>query len=147
MDHAQVPAVSLPDQPGLRPNRACRNCVQIKAKCVPVEGCLSICVRCHRLGKECTTPAPAPRRTRRTPVKVTQLRQKASSLSPVPGVRGTPELPTPASSYDPTSVPLPDGKQFNSKWHPEQYHSSHTCDPQPRARSAFGIGRRKHVSS
>jgi len=41
-----------PDIPGLRANRACRHCVQVKAKCVPLEGSNNtICQRCQRLGK------------------------------------------------------------------------------------------------
>ncbi len=37
---------SPPDTPGLRANRACRHCVQIKAKCIALEGSdNSICQR------------------------------------------------------------------------------------------------------
>jgi len=93
-------SAARPDQPGLRPNRACRNCVQIKAKCIPLTDALATCERCHRLGKSCTTPAPAPRRVRRTPSNVTQLRPEPSNLTPAPSARQTSELPTPGSSYD-----------------------------------------------
>lgn len=89
-----------PDQPGLRPNRACRNCIQIKAKCIPLTEALTACERCNRLGKSCTTPAPAPRRVRKTS-KVTQFRSKSNNHTPAPRARQTSELPTlTASEYD-----------------------------------------------
>ncbi|KIW33082.1 uncharacterized protein PV07_04577 [Cladophialophora immunda] len=72
------------DTPGLRANRACRPCVQIKAKCVPLEGSTnSICVRCHRLGKSCTTPAPLPRKRRNNgrSTRVSQLEDKINILT------------------------------------------------------------------
>ncbi|OAP59769.1 hypothetical protein AYL99_04771 [Fonsecaea erecta] len=85
-----VAATELPppppptDTPGLRANRACRPCVQIKAKCVPLEGFTnSICVRCHRLGKFCTTPAPLPRKRRNNgkSTRVSQLEEKVNTLT------------------------------------------------------------------
>ncbi|KAH0831781.1 hypothetical protein AYO21_06305 [Fonsecaea monophora] len=72
------------DTPGLRANRACRPCVQIKAKCVPLEGSAnSICVRCHRLGKFCTTPAPLPRKRRNNgrSTRVSHLEEKINTLA------------------------------------------------------------------
>jgi len=89
-----------PDQPGLRPNRACRNCIQIKAKCIPLTGALTACERCNRLGKSCTTPAPAPRRLRKTS-KVTQSRPESNYLTLAPRARQKSHLPTlTASAYD-----------------------------------------------
>lgn len=61
--------------PGLLPNRACRNCSHIKAKCIP-QADTSICQRCHRLGKQCTTATSRKRQRTRaseplsTPVSV-----------------------------------------------------------------------------
>ncbi|KIX94678.1 uncharacterized protein Z520_09724 [Fonsecaea multimorphosa CBS 102226] len=83
--NAELPSSPPPtDTPGLRANRACRPCVQIKAKCVPLEGSInSICVRCHRLGKPCTTPAPLPRKRRNNgkPTRVAQLEEKINTLT------------------------------------------------------------------
>ena len=71
------------DTPGLRAHRACRHCVQIKAKCVPLEGSgNSICQRCSRLGKECSTPAPVPRkRQRNKSTRVARLEERLDTLT------------------------------------------------------------------
>lgn len=80
-------AIAVPpqasDTPGLRANRACRHCVQIKAKCIPLEGSnKTICQRCNRLGKECTTPAPVLRkRQRNKSTRVSQLEEKINTLT------------------------------------------------------------------
>ncbi|KAJ9662182.1 hypothetical protein H2198_001533 [Neophaeococcomyces mojaviensis] len=101
MELSDSPHESLPDQPGLRPNRACRNCVQIKARCVPCEN-QAVCQRCHRLGKECTTPAPVPRKRSRTkPSKVAELEDKVNHLTQLLDERhDNVKLPTPPTSLD-----------------------------------------------
>ncbi|KIW86883.1 uncharacterized protein Z519_12504 [Cladophialophora bantiana CBS 173.52] len=82
---AKPPALPDPDDtPGLRAHQACRHCVQIEAKCVPVEGSSnSICVRCHPLGKPCTTPALLPRKRRNNGklTRVSQLEEKINTLT------------------------------------------------------------------
>lgn len=58
-----LPQTTFSDLPGLLRNRACRPCVSIKAKCVPLAGSEDqTCERCHRLGKTCTTPQPKVRK-------------------------------------------------------------------------------------
>ncbi|KIX02452.1 uncharacterized protein Z518_08393 [Rhinocladiella mackenziei CBS 650.93] len=96
------------DTPGLRAHRACRNCVQIKAKCVPLEGSNNTtCQRCHRLKKECTTPVPVPRKRRNKSTRVSQLEQRLDTLTSLLTTRGganeipdppNPSLPTPPVS-------------------------------------------------
>lgn len=76
---------SVTDMPGLIANRACRNCVQIKVKCVPLQDSSQVpqhtCQRCHRLGKECTTPTPVVRKPRTKHTKMTMLEQRVSDLT------------------------------------------------------------------
>lgn len=97
MEQLQAPVAQLPDQPGLLPNRACRACVQIKAKCVPRGSDLSTCERCHRLGKECTTPAPR-KRARKQPAEIAELRERVDSLTRALVNQQHQELSTPAPS-------------------------------------------------
>lgn len=86
------------DQPGLRPNRACRACVTIKARCIPREGAdLSICERCHRLGKECATPVPRKRARKQNP-EVAQLQEEVQNLTKALQAQRQHEIPTPAAS-------------------------------------------------
>lgn len=55
------------DTPGLRPGRSCRHCIKIKTKCVPlIDSQGSICERCKRLGKLCSTPRAVQRKLART---------------------------------------------------------------------------------
>ncbi len=69
------------DTPGLRTNRACRHCVQIKAKCIPSEVSNNICARCERLGRHCTTPAPVSRKQRANPTRVSRLEERITTLT------------------------------------------------------------------
>ena len=75
------------DTPGLRSNRACRHCVQIKARCIPSHT-NNICVRCERLGKSCTTPAPISRRRRANPTRVSRLEQQINTLTDLLASKG-----------------------------------------------------------
>ncbi len=108
---------SIPDILGLRPNRACRNCVQIKAKCVPFEGSdLRICQRCHRLRKTCSTAAPTVRKKPKEPSnnRVAQLEKRLDEVTNLltaihnnPSPSGnTASLPTPVTL--PTNSPEAD---------------------------------------
>ena len=67
------PPRSESDVAGLLPGRACRVCVHIKVKCVPLEGS-NVCQRCHRLNKTCTTPAPVQRKAASRPKTVRSRR-------------------------------------------------------------------------
>src|ERR1700743_9974 len=80
------------DTPGLKANRACRPCVQIKAKCVPLEGS-NICTRCERLGKQCTTPAPVPRKRRANPTRVSRLEDRVNTLTDLLTVKAASATP------------------------------------------------------
>lgn len=71
------------DIDGLIPNRACRNCSHIKAKCIPHN--TSICQRCHRLGKQCTTAAPRKRQRARGPSLTPVSIQDRDSLAGTSG--------------------------------------------------------------
>lgn len=87
------------DTPGLLPNRACRNCVHVKVKCIPLDDSSGrICQRCHRLKKSCTTPAPVIRKGRAKSTRVTQLEQRIDRLT---------ALLTPAQSGSVQSPPVP----------------------------------------
>ena len=83
MAAASEPPCPGTDTPGLRAHRACRHCVQIKSKCVPLEGSgNTICQRCYRLGKECTTPAPAPRKNHRSKSsRVARLEERLDTIT------------------------------------------------------------------
>ena len=97
------------DTAGLRPNRACRNCVQIKAKCVPFEGSdLRICQRCNRLKKACSTAAPAMRKKPKEPNnRVTQLEKRLDEVTNLlTAIRNNPSPSGNAASL-PTPVTLP----------------------------------------
>ena len=98
---------SNPDTPGLRPNRACRNCVQIKARCVALEGSdLRVCQRCHRLQKTCTTAAPALRKKakhQRSSNRVAQLEKRLDEVTSV--LTAIQKNPSPGGN--PASLPTP----------------------------------------
>lgn len=94
------------DTSGLRTNRACQNCVRIKAKCVPLPD-LRVCQRCHRLGKSCSSAAPAARKKREeTSNRVAQLEKRLDEVTQVLAAlqKGSNvddnigSLPTPAAS-------------------------------------------------
>lgn len=101
---------STNDTIGLRPNRACRNCVQIKAKCVPFEGSdLRICQRCHRLKKTCSTAAPAIRKKPRehSNNRVNQLEKRLDEVTNLlTAIHNNPSPSRNAASL-PTPVTLP----------------------------------------
>lgn len=121
---------------GSRPKRACRNCVRIKAKCVPREDSedqddSSICQRCFRLGKECSTSLPAPRKKRKTQDKrVAELEARLNEVSSIlinlqtpPQVisqalehqRDSPtQLMQPSNGGNPQSLPTPEGSSAAS---------------------------------
>lgn len=103
------------DQAGLRPGRACRPCVKIKAKCVPLENSeLSICQRCHRLGKLCTTPKPL---QQRKPHTASTEREPRATLASV----------TPRTWTEQRTVPLtPASEQFNAPSHEQNASTSST---------------------
>lgn len=104
------PGLSNHDTAGLRPNRACRNCVQIKAKCVPFEGSdLRICQRCHRLKKPCSTAAPAIRKKpkEQSNSRVNQLERRLDEVTNLlTAIHNNPSPSGNAASL-PTPVTLP----------------------------------------
>lgn len=98
MNELVVSQSAQSDLPGLLPNRACRPCVSIKAKCVPLLGSQDkTCERCHRLGKNCTTPQP---KARKRPSGRINSRD-SSSLPETSDIDANAPLP---SSYTPSSA-------------------------------------------
>jgi hypothetical protein len=103
---------SRSDTVGLRPNRACRNCVQIKAKCVPLEGShLQVCQRCHRLRKACSTAPPAVKKRAKEKSRVAQLEKRLDAFS---NLLATMQKPSPneivPSFPTPSSLPAVDAE-------------------------------------
>ncbi|KAI1628076.1 hypothetical protein EDD37DRAFT_290559 [Exophiala viscosa] len=125
------------DTLGLRTNRACRNCVQIKAKCVPVPGSnSSTCQRCHRLDKVCTTPAPVPRhRGRNKSNRVAQLEERINNLtSLLTSTKPADEVPNQPSSHAQQSMLTPPVSIIHDPDQPSCQSSSHAksaCRPPP----------------
>ncbi|KAK5028698.1 hypothetical protein LTS07_006077 [Exophiala sideris] len=125
------------DTPGLRINRACRNCVQIKAKCVPEPGPnSSVCQRCQRLGKVCTTPAPIPRhRGRNKSTRVAQLEEKINNLtSLLTSSKPADEVPTQPHSHAQQSLPTPPVSITHEPYQPCRHSRSYakiTTKPPP----------------
>jgi hypothetical protein len=70
-----------------RVKRACRNCVKVKAKCVPrnattAEDDRSACQRCFRLGKDCSTSlAGDPRPSSNQERRLSKLEERLSEMS------------------------------------------------------------------
>jgi hypothetical protein len=61
--------------------RACRTCATAKAKCVPREGeTAGPCIRCHRLGKDCSGQTSSGKKFQRKHTRIEQLEWKVDSL-------------------------------------------------------------------
>lgn len=120
---------SIPDHPGLRLNRACRSCVQIKAKCIPLDQSMSTCQRCHRLGKYCSTPAPVPRKGARSkPQQQDTDRATAlltpSSLEDVPTIlTGSPNISRNSAQQ---ALDLQSPAKVNNPWYLSRAGTKHT---------------------
>lgn len=148
------------DTPGLKPNRACRHCVQIKAKCIPLdESNNMICQRCHRLGKECTTPAPVPRKRHRIKsTRVSQLEEKINTLTDLLTTTGKAIGSNTASQPDPVDQgpdDNPDQRQSSLPTPPvsTSTETRHVCEPANdillslRCDRSFGSGKRSETAS
>lgn len=121
---------SRPDTLGLRPNRACRNCVQIKAKCVPLEGSdPTVCQRCHRLRKPCSTAAPAARKKPKEKLnRVTQLEKRLDEVTSLLTAirRSSSPVQHNASLPTPTTLPATTPQEVSGCLETVSSHGTHS---------------------